>query len=207
MPGIVLMENAGRAVAEAALQVLDGAEEGSGRILVVCGKGNNGGDGFVAARHLQNWGFLVSVWLSHPVEEVKGDARTNLEIVLKMKGLPVRIITPESSWEEFRASLPGAALIVDALLGTGLTRPVGPPMDAMVGAINESGRPVLSIDVPSGLDADTGEVLGCCVRAARTVTLALMKKGLLERRGPEMAGALSVADIGLPADLLARFKT
>jgi len=193
MPGVVLMENAGRGAAAVAREML-GAKEDA-RVAVVCGRGNNGGDGFVVARHLHNHGVAVTVHLLSPRDKIGGDALVNLQIAEKMR-LDIRRSAPGE------LGLSGADLVVDALLGTGLSGEVREPYASAIRAINAAGKPVLAIDIPSGLDANTGEILGCCVRARRTATFALPKVGFTRNRGPEMTGRVTVVDIGIPRSIL-----
>lgn len=176
IPSLALMESAGRAVADAA----------SGRrVLVVCGRGNNGGDGYVAARHLSARGAIVTLLEEG---EPRGDAAV---MAVSARRLCARV-------PEFPAG--GFDAIVDALYGTGLDRPVEARGAEWIGRINAAGVPVTSADVPSGLDADTGAPLGCAVRAAATVTMGLPKAGFAA--GAAWVGRLIVADIGLPRALL-----
>lgn len=187
MPSLLLMENAGRAVAERAARRLSPG----GRVTVLCGGGNNGGDGFVAARHLYNRGFEVACCLAVPRERVRDDARANLELAERL-GIPIRQEAPTLA----------AGLIVDALLGTGFR---GEPRGAVAEQIrlaNESGLPILAVDVPSGLDSDTGRASAGAIRAVETVTFGLPKLGLLTYPGRELAGELTVARISLPRPLL-----
>jgi NAD(P)H-hydrate epimerase len=156
------------------------------RAYVLCGRGNNGGDGLAAARHLHRWGRLAGVACTDP----DGLAGPAAEQARALRALGVRI-APEPEVSD-------AQLVVDALLGTGLSRPAGGPMAEWIAAINDSGRRVVSVDVPSGLDADTGEARGACVRSAVTVTLGLPKPGLLVGDGPAHAGEVWVVDIGVP---------
>jgi NAD(P)H-hydrate epimerase len=162
-----------------------------GRSYVVCGRGNNGGDGLAAARHLHRWGRLAGVacmdagGLSGPAAE---EARA-------LRALGVGVAS--------EPDLRDAQVVVDALLGTGLSRPAEGPMAEWIAAINGAGRRVVSVDVPSGLDADTGRAPGACVRAALTVTLGLPKPGLLAADGPTHAGEVWVADIGVPFEAYA----
>lgn len=190
IPSLLLMENAGAAVARAALEMLSRAPS---RIAVIAGRGNNGGDGLVAARHLHAAGHELFVTLAGPEERVQGGARANLEIA-RRAGVPVQIV--EAAPNRFEADL-----IVDALLGTGLKGEVKGLSAELIRAMNRSGTPVLAVDVPSGLDADTGRA-ATCVRAAQTVTFALPKVGLLFYPGRELAGELIVAPIGMPRALL-----
>jgi NAD(P)H-hydrate epimerase len=188
MPSLLLMENAGRAVAQRAWERL----EGRGTVRVLCGKGNNGGDGFVAARHLHNRGLDVACYLAGASADLRGDARANLDLALRL-GIPVR--------EEVPDRLDGD-LILDALLGTGFR---GEPRGAIAELIrraNDCGLPLLAVDVPSGLDADTGQAPGEVVRARETVTFGLPKLGLLSHPGRDLAGESTVAEISLPPPLL-----
>ena len=193
LPGVVLMENAGRGAAACALEMLAGKP--GARVAVVCGSGNNGGDGFVVARHLHNQGCSVAVFLVAQRDKIAGDARVNLDVIVRMK-LDVREVEPSA------LDFLGADLVVDALLGTGLNGDVREPYLSAIRAINAARKPVLAIDIPSGLDANTGQVLGDCVRAARTVTFALPKIGFTRGRGPEVAGQVAVVPIGVPRELL-----
>jgi len=161
------------------------------RAYVVCGRGNNGGDGLAAARHLHRWGRLAGVACT----DAGALAGPAAEQAAALRALGVRIAAePE---------LADAAVVVDALLGTGLSRPAEGRMAAWIAAINGCGRPVTAVDVPSGLDADTGRAPGACVRAAVTVTLGLAKPGLLAADGPAHAGEVWVADIGVPNEAYA----
>lgn len=197
LPGLTLMENAGRAVADAALRITEGYPDRP--ILVVCGRGNNGGDGFVAARHLAEMGRTVRVFLASPPAEITGDARHNLDRLAAVGLSPQPISDPEP----LTRSCDQAGLIVDALLGTGLSGKVKGLAGQLIEAMVKCGRPVLAVDIPSGLDADTGEPLGLAVRAQETVTMGLPKLGLFLHPGADHAGRVTVADIGFPADLIA----
>jgi NAD(P)H-hydrate epimerase len=197
VPGIVLMENAARALADAGLEMLAarGGPEGA-RVILVCGRGNNGGDGWALARHLHNAGAEpLVVPLGAP--EAGSDAATNAAICARME-LPVH--PPERL-----ADAPAADLVVDAIFGTGLDRPVEGAAQRAIDWINAARRPVLAVDVPSGLDCDRGVPLGACVRATRTVTFVAMKPGLLTASGRAYAGAVTVGDIGCPRELVERY--
>jgi len=198
LPAVVLMETAGRAVAEAALRML-GAQRG--HVMVVCGPGNNGGDGFVAARVLRDRGVDAVAYLAAPREAVRGDARTHLEI-LERAGGGVRLIAAPEPLAAVADRAPDAALVIDALFGVGLTRPIEGHLAEVV-AMMQRARRVLAVDIPSGLDTDTGRVLGCAVTAERTVTMAVPKIALVSAPGFARAGELEVADIGIPPALIA----
>lgn len=182
IPGLTLMERAGEGLARVVAATVP-----EGPIVVVCGPGNNGGDGFVAARILHEGGREVTVLATAGAEAYSGDAKANLE------RLPVPLIPFEA------AALEGAAGAVDALLGTGVRGAPRPPADAAVAALNELGVPVVAADVPSGVDASTGEVAGDAVRATVTATFAAAKPGLWVQPGKAHAGRVEVIDIGIPA--------
>jgi NAD(P)H-hydrate epimerase len=189
------MENAGAAVAETAAEML--REAGGRRVLVCCGKGNNGGDGFAAVRHLVRRGYEAEAAVLCGRPEVTGDALVQLR-VLEAHGAGVRFLDSPAGLGRLKP----ADLVVDALLGTGLRGPATGLSATAVEWINRAGVPVLSVDVPSGLNSDTGAVDGVCVRAKRTVTLAEMKRGLWLYPGRGFAGRVTVADIGIPETAL-----
>jgi len=195
IPGLCLMENAGRAVAQEALRLLPGP---GASVALLCGKGNNGGDGFVAARHLAIAGARPTCYLFGRIEELrgKGDAGVHLEACLRM-GVDV-VEAGEMPAEQVGAACTVSALVVDALFGTGLDRPLRAPWPEVIHAVNGCERPILAVDLPSGLDADTGLPLGAAVRATLTVTMALPKLGFSTGRGPEFTGKVIVVDIGMP---------
>jgi NAD(P)H-hydrate epimerase len=201
VPSIVLMENAGRAVAEEALRMLAGRP---GETLVLTGPGNNGGDGLVVARTLENRGRrarVVFVGAHERLSDGPQDFLINLDLWRRQGGrLSVAVAPAELA--HLLGELRAAPLAVDALFGTGLARPLEGPYLAAVASLNACGAPVLAVDVPSGLDADTGRELGLAVRAQATVTFAAMKPGLLRELGPACAGRVTVAEIGIPRFLL-----
>jgi len=197
VPGIVLMENAGRQAADEAVRLL--ADCGGSRALVLAGRGNNGGDGFVIARHLVTRGFAVQVLLLAGPQEVRGDAATNLALLHPL-GITVTTL-PENPGEVGQCISQHAKecdLLVDALLGTGLTGDLREPLPSAIQAINAAARPVLAVDIPSGLDADSGRLLGAAVRATATVTFAAMKVGFQKPHAKDYLGRLTLADIGVP---------
>ena len=162
-----------------------------GRTAVVCGVGNNAGDGLAAARHLHRWGRLASVSCIERAR-LRGEARSELDALLKL-GVEV------GDWPSFA----GADLVLDAVFGTGLNRAPEGRFAEFIEAINASGLRVVAVDVPSGLDSDTGVAYSPCVRADVTVTFTLPKAGLLTGDGPRVCGDISVADIGIPDEALA----
>ncbi len=196
VPGVVLMENAGRSCAELAMQKL--VAVANPRVCVVCGLGNNGGDGYVVSRHLLNAGIPTRVVLCGDRVKVQGDARVNLD-VLERLGHPVECLDPGDGDTIVRLQALGgeASLIVDALFGTGLHGELKPAYRAIVDTLNTLGQPILAVDIPSGLDCDTGEPLGAAIRAACTVTFVAVKKGFLSPSAAEYVGELHVASIGV----------
>jgi len=199
IPSIVLMENAGRQVV-AAMEAMhtDLLER---QVAVLCGRGNNGGDGFVVARTLVQRGVDVSVFLMGRVADVRGDARTNLEILGRI-GVTVVEVADAQAWELHFSEVSDCTLIVDAMFGTGLNAPLAGFIESVVTDVNASGIPVVSIDVPSGLSADTPDVPGPSIEAGLTVTLAAPKLPLVLPPAELRAGDIVIADIGIPAEVL-----
>jgi NAD(P)H-hydrate epimerase len=186
------MENAARGIAALSLDML---EKRPGPVAIVCGPGNNGGDGFAAARHLANAGARVRLHLLVPPGAYRAgsDPAVNLGIARAME-LPVRT----------DLDFAGVALILDGIFGTGLTREPREPFRSAIDAINGTEAAVLSIDLPSGLDADTGRVLGAAVRADATATMVARKSGFDLCDGPAHTGRVEVVDIGVPHALIER---
>ena len=203
IPGIILMENAGRNVAEEVLKMLPGTDKA--RVAVFCGKGNNGGDGFVIARHLYNKGVDVSVYLTTEVSRVlsDGDASTNLKILLNMN-LEIKELQKEHIWE-IEKEIRDHNVIVDAIFGTGLRGEVREPVRTLIAKINEADIPVVSVDIPSGLSCDDGVVLGVAVKATKTVTFVAAKMGFFQESGKECTGELIVSDISIPRELIEEY--
>jgi NAD(P)H-hydrate epimerase len=201
IPILVLMENAGRAVAQAALRHIHGRR----RVLILAGPGNNGGDGLVAARHLHNAGAAVTVLLLAAREQYQDAPAAQLAIVEAMK-IPVETLTPGHA--ELRDWIVAAApddLLIDALFGTGLTRPVEGLAAEVIRAANATRHPILAVDIPSGLDCDTGQPVGgaspdTVIHAVETVSFCGGKKGFAQAR--QFTGKVTVADIGAPRELL-----
>jgi len=196
IPGVVLMENAGLGLFEIIQEEFEDLNEL--RVGIVCGKGNNGGDGFVLTRHLLNSRVDVQVFLLGKVQEIKGDARINLNILLK-SGYKITEITSKKNIATLKKHIcSGYTLLVDAIFGTGFKgKAEGIPKE-IINIINSSETPVLAIDVPSGLNASTGEVKGVCVQADFTGTMCLPKRGLFLYPGKEYAGTVYIVDIGVP---------
>jgi NAD(P)H-hydrate epimerase len=190
---IVLMENAGRGAAALLRERL----KPEARVLILCGPGNNGGDGGVVARHLDSWGLSIRVvWLAEP-QELRGDAATQWTIL-------DRSHVEQTSWSS--SLLERADWVVDGLFGTGLTRPLEGRAREVVEAVNGSGKPVLALDIPSGLDADSGEPLGDAVRATLTATFVAPKLGFSRPGASSYVGEVAVVEIGVPRVLLERFE-
>ena len=199
VPGVVLMENAGRGMAELlrALGV-------RGPVVICCGKGNNGGDGFVVARHLDNAGVDVRTFLFARPEELAGDAAVMYGIVAR-SALPLTVLPgPDLDEAKWRAELSVFSWVVDALFGVGLRGPVRAPFDRVIAAINAGPARVLAVDLPSGLDADTGRPLGPCVRAHHTATVAARKKGFAAPEAREWLGEVHVVGMGAPRSAFLR---
>jgi NAD(P)H-hydrate epimerase len=199
IPSLVLMENAGRQVVAA----LEAAYESrlEGRVAVLCGRGNNGGDGFVVARTLMQRGVDVAVFLIGTVSDVRGDARTNLDILGRL-GATVVEVGDEQTWELHFSEISQCTLIVDAIFGTGLKSALGGMMETLVADVNAAGIPIVAIDLPSGLSADTPHLIGDCIDASMTVTLAAPKLPLVLPPGEMHAGDVVIADIGIPSDVI-----
>lgn len=207
IPSLDLMERAGVGVVEA---VKEFTEVDGRAVIVVCGKGNNGGDGFVVARLLAGEGYDVKVWLASRPEELTGDAAVNWSRLLEEEatfdgsvelfphdGTPVEAGTLAKEWSD-------GAVVVDALLGTGAQGSPRPPGDSLITAMNLCGLPVVAVDIPSGVDSDSGEVPGMATLASVTVTMAFPKLGLLLHPGREHAGRIKVVDIGIPPEAVER---
>ncbi len=206
IPSLLLMENAGRGLADIflanAARLSDGVNPR--RVLICCGKGNNGGDGFVLFRRLELLGADCRIVAAGTPESYRGDAATNLEIVRAATSRnPEKVFFFDGSSQAFRrleVELAQADWAVDALLGTGAIGALRPPFDGMVAALNRSGKPVYAVDIPSGLNADDGSVATDATRAKLTTTLAVAKPGLLLDVAKPYVGELYVADIGVPVE-------
>lgn len=196
--GLVLMENAGRGVADVLCRL--GI---AGPVVICCGKGNNAGDGFVIARHLDLRGYAVRVLLWAKPEELAGDAATNYRILTKTD-VPIEVFGAVHDATRLATLLDGAAWIVDALLGTGARGEPRPPLDTVIDQINASPALKLAIDLPSGLDCDTGQAAGHTIRANETCTFVTAKVGFREPSALPYLGRLHVLDIGVPRKLVER---
>ncbi|MBE3590163.1 MAG: NAD(P)H-hydrate dehydratase [Firmicutes bacterium] len=196
LPETALMYAAGRAVAAAARLWLRRRGRWPGRVLVVCGRGNNGGDGLVAALALANWGAEVEAVVCAEPEALAPAARLYWEAA-RAAGCAVEA-QPQPDARALAARAQAADVVVDALLGTGVRGAPRPPVEAVIGALEAAGRPVIAVDVPSGLDADTGRAAGAAVAAVETVALGAAKLGCLTGPDHWRAGRVRVADIGIP---------
>lgn len=200
--GLVLMENAGRGIADSL--VLRGA---TSPVVICCGKGNNAGDGFVIARHLQIRGIEPRVLLFASPGDLQGDALDNFEIMRRC-GISMDILTwsPDDSKVTLEMAietgLQGASWIVDALLGTGATGPPRAPLDTVIAQLNAHPAPVLAVDVPSGFDCDTGMAAAATIRARHTCTFVACKPGFLAEGAVTYTGHVEVVDIGAPRTLV-----
>jgi NAD(P)H-hydrate epimerase len=200
VPALVLMENAGRGAAQEATRLC--RERGlNGPALVFCGAGNNGGDGFVIARHLANAGLEVRIFccFDRTRADRHREAGVNLTICERME-LPIRDVLGVKDVEGIRAELAPGALLIDAIFGVGLAQPPREPQATLLRVLEEARLPTLAVDVPSGLDADTGQPLGVALRADVTATMGCPKVGF-RGSGAAYVGRLVVVDIGMPAVL------
>ncbi len=199
VPGIDLMENAGKGATEVILRRFPNLQRK--RVAVIAGKGNNGGDAFVIARHLIKRGLGVNVFLLAENKAVKGDAKTNLGILTK-DGIEVRELATVREFKATRDDILSHDVFIEGILGTGLASEVKGYYREVISALNATGRPIVAIDIPSGLDATSGKPLGTCIKAALTPTFGLPKVGQLIHPGVEFVGELEVIDIGIPEDLI-----
>ncbi|MBN1805396.1 MAG: NAD(P)H-hydrate epimerase [Sedimentisphaerales bacterium] len=199
IPGVVLMENAGRSCAELIREKLKGIA--TQKVCIFCGTGNNGGDGYVIARHLLDNGFKVKVVICGDPQKVKGDAKINLDILEKMNQ-PIDLINPKNddAAAGLRKFTEDTDMIVDGLFGTGLTGQLRDDYIKLIETINASGCPILAIDIPSGLDCDTGRPLGAAVKANWTVTFVAVKKGFVSEGAASYTGEIFIASIGIEPD-------
>lgn len=194
--GLVLMEVAGLATAQLAATMYDG----EGGVSILCGRGNNGGDGLVAARHLMRWQIPVSVYMVEPVANKAANPESEAAInkaVLEASGMQVDFISANDI-EPARSAVSSSSLVIDALLGTGLDRQVEGIYADLIKLINDSQKPVLSVDIPSGINSDTGQIMGLAVEADATITFGLLKAGLMHHPGATNCGDITLVDIGLP---------
>ncbi len=197
IPGIVLMETAATAVFSSIQENYPECRH----VGIIIGKGNNGGDGLALARQLAHAGYTVQIVLVSPPERFTGDALTNLHVARRL-GLPIIEALSKSELMKLDKEIVSWDLIVDAILGTGLRGGVDGHFKDVIDRLNLANRPIVAIDLPSGLNADTGAAEGACIRADRTVTLGLPKRGILLHPGAQRVGELEIADIGLPRSVV-----
>jgi ADP-dependent NAD(P)H-hydrate dehydratase / NAD(P)H-hydrate epimerase len=199
LPSIVLMENAGRQAVAAMEAAFD--DLATSHVAVICGRGNNGGDGFVVARTLAQRGVQATVFLLASVADVRGDARTNLEVLGRI-GLTVIEIANAQDWELHFTEVSECDLVVDAIVGTGFHGPLTGLIETVVADVNGLGVPIVAIDLPTGVSADTHEIDGTAIEASMTVTLAAPKIPLVFPPADTYAGDLVIADIGIPPPVI-----
>ena len=201
IPGVVLMENAGRSCAELIKKEFAGAA--NPKVCIFCGTGNNGGDGYVIARHLLNSGFEVVVVVCGDRKKIKGDAKKNLDILEGMGQLIKQLNLKDSNIPgQVEAFSANAGMLVDSLFGTGLSGQLSDEYKQLIESINAQHYPILAVDIPSGLDCDTGKHLGAAIKANYTVTFVAVKKGFTSTNtAAPYTGEIFVASIGIePAD-------
>lgn len=186
---LVLMENAGRA---AAIEVM---KDLPSQVCIVCGCGNNAGDGFVIARYLLDADIRVEMILIGEPENLKSDARVNYQILKRL------ISNSDNDWQVTVEKIQNADVVVDAIFGVGLNRAIDEPYLSVIAMINQHAGKVISIDVPSGLDATTGTAFGTCVKAYKTITFSCAKTGFVKADGPQYCGQVKVVDIGIPKEV------
>jgi len=198
IPGVVLMENAGRSCAELIEEKI--AEVANPGVCIFCGTGNNGGDGYVIARHLLNSGMNVTVVISGDRNKIKGDAKINLD-VLESIGQSVTQINPSDGniTDQVQTLTVGTDMIVDSLFGTGLRGQLSDEYKQLIESINARNCPVLAVDIPSGLDCDTGQPHGAAIKADYTVTFVAVKKGFTTTEAAQYTGEIFIASIGVVA--------
>jgi NAD(P)H-hydrate epimerase len=197
IPGVVLMENAGRSCAELIKEKLAGVAKP--KVCIFCGTGNNGGDGYVIARHLLNSGFKVIVVICGDHNKIKGDAKTNLDI-LERSGQPIEQLNLIGGDipSRIKAFAAGADMLIDGLFGTGLNGQLSDEYKQLIESINGENCPILAVDIPSGLDCDTGEPLGAAIRANYTVTFVAVKKAFTSADAvSQYTGDIFIASIGV----------
>jgi NAD(P)H-hydrate epimerase len=196
IPGVVLMENAGLGCVKVLQSLVC-----NGLVAIVCGKGNNAGDGFVIARHLDNQGVPIKLLLLGPPDELQGDAGTNFTIAVKSR-LPLLDFSKQFDATRFTSEISEAEWIVDALLGTGSFGAPRPPMDQAIRLMNEAKAKRMAVDLPSGLDCDTGEPAEPTFRAHHTCTFVAKKTGFDNPTAAAYLGQIHIVDIGAPRRLI-----
>lgn len=199
IPSLKLMETAGRKSSRIIIKSLKPKD----RVAIFCGKGNNGGDGLVVSRHLLKHNIKTSVFLIGKRTDLKPDASANYRRFIQAGG-KVREVTDLGLLRNVKSALKDCNLIVDAIFGVGLKGKLSKFYISIIDLLNRTQKPIVAIDVPSGLDATTGRKLGNCITAYQTITFSLAKKGFFRNQGPACCGKIKVIDIGIPAALLKR---
>jgi NAD(P)H-hydrate epimerase len=202
IPRLLLMEHAGQALANAVIRHI-GRRVRRPAALICCGSGYNGGDGLCAAWHLTHAGWSVAVVVTSALRQLRDEPAIYANILIA-QGVLMTEVTAESAIDRLKRPLSQADVIVDALLGIGLRGPVRPTTAALIRRLNNAGRPIISADVPSGLDGDTGRPMGEAIRARATVTFGLIKRGLRTPTGRRYAGRIVVDDLGIPPAAIRR---
>ncbi|SNS75936.1 NAD(P)H-hydrate epimerase [Anaerovirgula multivorans] len=199
IPGIILMENAGIAVVKEIVKSLEIKE--NKRVAILCGLGNNGGDGFVIARHLISYGLGVDTYVIGNTSSIKGDAKINYEILVHLKA-SITTIKDEEDLAMLEDSLEKCGILVDGILGTGLQRPIEGVIKEVIAIVNKSKKEIIAIDIPSGINGDDGEVYGEAVKANKTITFQLPKIGNILYPGSDYCGKLLIENIGIPKNAI-----
>ncbi|MCA9398567.1 MAG: NAD(P)H-hydrate epimerase [Candidatus Omnitrophica bacterium] len=197
VPSIALMENAGKAVADEIIRQLK--RKSHPKVVVICGLGNNAGDGFVTARHLLNAGIKINVYLIGSAKKLKQDAAINYQILTRLKH-PVFVLDKRSP--ALVRKLKEADIVVDAIFGVGLNREIKGVFKDVIETVNGYAKKVIAVDIPSGMDGTTGNIYGVCIKAKTTVTFSFAKKGFLKKEGPKHVGKIKVVDIGIPIQII-----
>jgi NAD(P)H-hydrate epimerase len=211
MSGLVLMENAGRNAANLLFRLMSAEfrpatkQFQTGPVTIVCGKGNNGGDGFVIARHLDLFGLAVRILVLCNPEELSGDAAANYSIA-RQAGISIHVFMTPLDIVQFDAAIAASAWLVDAILGTGASGEPKSPYAEAIDRMNASGLPIFAVDLPSGLDCDSGAPAQRTIRAAHTCTFVASKPGFSAESAKPYVGRLHVVDIGAPRRLLEEIK-
>ena len=195
IPGAVLMENAARGATRVFLDHFEPPK--NAHVVILCGPGNNGGDGYVMARYLEDAGLAVTVIVLSEFKRISGDARINLDVIQRM-AVKILEIPDSKEWAKGRRLIRACDIIIDGILGTGLDSPVRDFYRKVIQEVNALGKPVMSVDIPSGLNADTGQIMGVAIKADLTVTFGYPKIGQFVFPGAEIVGRLARIDIGIP---------
>ena len=198
IPRLLLMEHAGLAVARAVQRLLPDTQTS---VVVCCGTGYNGGDGLCAARHLHEWGYSLSILITGQIAHLREEPAIYATILQRL-GLPILEFSDARALGQVDQWLAACGVVIDALLGSGVRGPVREPTASLIARMNQVGKPIVSVDIPSGLDGDTGCVQGVAVNATVTVTFGLAKRGCLMQDGPAHTGTLIVDPITIPRRLL-----